>query len=175
MGHRCANEIEDLLNIKKMRNRYNTSTWDYNCGGFALNTFTWYCPARNFDFDYKESIYGMGDNDFFDLLFGTDCYSTREMYYATRRCVRAMLHDFDDLRIIKDLKELAQNEYAIAFRISGEMDDFHFMRRTKSGKWFHKMGATAIRPIKKEEVFAEIWDLPAGNYCGELILFAKKY
>ena len=83
-------------------------------------------------------------------------------------------------RVIKDIKELAQDEYAIAFRIGGVdgVHDFHFMKRAKNGRWYHKAGGFAIQSIKKEQVFGEEWItgwFGANHYRGELVLFAKKF
>ena len=103
------------------------------------------------------------------------------MHITTDNAVNFMLKEFKGLRVITDLKELQPNEYAIAFRIGGigGVDDFHFMKRGKNGKWYHKPGGTSIQFIAKEKVFADKWVSTtwAGTctYCGKLVLFAKKF
>jgi len=103
------------------------------------------------------------------------------MKKTTQNAVAFMLKEFSDLRVIKDIKELAQDEYAIAFRIGGVngVHDFHFMKRAKNGHWSHKAGGSCIKFIKKEEVFSEEWVTgywyPKNHYRGELVLFAKKF
>ena len=37
----------DPFNHNGKRNRSNTDTDDYNCGGFALGTYSWYAPYRS--------------------------------------------------------------------------------------------------------------------------------
>ena len=151
----------DFFNENRIRNIQNTYLRSYNCGGYAFNTFSWYCPH------YSSRKYG----------------STTEqgMLNTTNNAVAFMLKEFKDLRVITDLKELQPNEYAIAFRIGGVggEDDFHFMKRGKNGKWYHKTGELDIQFITKEKVFADKWVATtwAGTctYCGKLILFAKKF
>lgn len=157
--------LKDKYNKSKRRNRNNTSQWEYNCGGFALGTFSWYCPAKHETYGHKDEFYGSDWEPF----------NAKQSYYATYSCIRAMLKDFDDLRLIKSVKELQKDEYAIAFRISETCDDFHYCRRTSNGNWYHKMGNGIIRRTTKEQVFSDIWDFDTGDtYSGQLVLFAKK-
>ena len=128
----------------------------YNCGGYALETFNWYRPLDigcNMDFDTKEEI---------------DEY--------LEKSVTSMLRDFKDLRVINDIKELTEEEYAIAYRV-GNMD-FHYMRRGDNGIWYHKCGGMDdIHTIKKEQVFAKEWVNPYDSNClytSDIVLFAKK-
>ena len=151
----------DFFNKLGTRNSQNTREFEYNCGGYALNTFSWYCPHNETDRYYRS-------------------YSERGMKKTTQNAVAFMLKEFSDLRVIKDIKELAQDEYAIAFRIGGVngVHDFHFMKRAKNGRWYHKMGGCCIQPIKKEKVFGKEWItgwFSTNHYCGELVLFAKKF
>ena len=118
---------------------------DYNCGGYALNTFDWYRPYEN---EFEE-------------YFATD-------RKGMQRYVDHMLEEFSgSLRVINSLKELRENEYAIAFRT--RKTDFHYCKRAKSGHWTHKPGWAPIRKILKAEVFGKEW--PRG-YNSPIILFA---
>lgn len=38
--------MDDPLNKTNYRNTNNTYNEDFNCGGWALNTFNWLCPLR---------------------------------------------------------------------------------------------------------------------------------
>lgn len=153
----------DFFNTQKLRTVYNTPHFEYNCGGYALNTYSWYCPhkqdaSRNYNPSTK--------------------LATKTV---TRHAVKFMLKEFNDLRVIKDIKDLQPNEYAIAFRIGGVNGDhdFHFMKRSKNGRWYSKSGGMAIKNIKTKEVFADSWILGSYGvkikYYGELVLFAKKF
>lgn len=39
----------DPFNFLRNRNVRNTEKITYNCGGYALGTFSWYCPHRRED------------------------------------------------------------------------------------------------------------------------------
>ena len=152
----------DFFNKLGTRNANNTKVFEYNCGGYALNTYSWYCP------------HDIGTDRYYHS------YSEQGMKKTTQNAVAFMLKEFSDLRVIKDIKELAQDEYAIAFRIGGVngTHDFHFMKSAKNGRWYHKAGGLGIESIKKEEVFGEEWVTGwffANYYRGELVLFAKKF
>lgn len=149
---------KDQFNKKNCRNRENTCDREYNCGGWALNTFSWYRPTQSVFF----SRWGTDDK--------TPLAQTK-MMDITIQSVVCMIQEFQDLRVITHLKELKEDEYAIAFRIGSLVNDFHYCKRSKNGHWTHKMGGGSIRPIAKKEVFAENW---FGEYCGHLVLFAKK-
>lgn len=116
----------------------------YNCGGYALNTFDWYCPDGAW----------MGvSNDDESVQYYADC----------------MVEEFNGkLRIIQDVSELTDKEYAVAFRTRN--GDFHFCKRDDSGNWRHKRGRTEpLHRITKKEVFSEQWP---GGYDSRIILFA---
>jgi hypothetical protein len=154
---------DDKLNKRNKRNRNNTPNTEYNCAGWALNCFSWYKPT------IKDNVARWGVTDFPDE---TDRrMSDSEMFNLTLKSVECMLRDFEDLRLINNIKELEEDEYAIAFRIGSLVNDFHYCKRSKNGHWTHKMGASGIRPIAKKEVFADYW---LDEYCGHLVLFAKK-
>lgn len=144
---------EDLFNQNHKRNVYNTNQFDYNCGGYALGTFSWYLPS------YSTSVWGMFRN-----------YNENEMAQITEAAVEVMLRDFSDLRLIFDLRQVQKNEYAIAFRVSSD-GDFHFARQDCHKKWSHKRGSSAICKISQRYIFHNNWH---GRYDGPLILFAKK-
>lgn len=141
----------DTFNLKGERNIRNTDKHEYNCGGYALGTFSWYEPFKrgecfNLDFD---SWYQACEN--------------------TERCVAVMLEEFKKLRRIESLEEVSSTETAIAFRISWD-GDFHFVRRAKNHCWYHKRGNTPqILTMRTETVLSSVW---CGRYDGPLVLFA---
>ena len=148
--------FKDAFNLDKKRNVKNTPFDIFNCGGYALNTFSWYMPKRKCTMSYYAN-------------------STSEMRRKTKRCVQIMLEDFSDLRVIKSIKELQKDEYALAFRISTQIDDFHYIKRARNGKWYSKYGASFIARIPKAKIF-DTWCNPIGDiYDGEIVLFAKKF
>jgi hypothetical protein len=159
---------DDKLNKRNERNRDNTPNSEYNCAGWALDCFSWYRPTNNPTF-HK---WGATDypHDYNEEQDGR-LMSATEMFNVTLQSVDAMLRDFEDLRVIRDLHELKKDEHAIAFRIGHLVNDFHYCKRSKNGHWTHKMGGGRVQPIAKKDVFAENW---FEEYCGHLVLFAKK-
>lgn len=152
--------MHDRLNSKRLREMKNTPRTEFNCGGYALDTFSWYQPFSRND--------GMLDNvierfdDFEDALNYT---------------VEYMLKEFKGkLRLINNLNELQENEEAVAYRIEEDTwgADFHYVRRKRNGSWYGKLGACPIiHRYTEEEVFdyeSEAWCF--GRYNSEMILFA---
>jgi len=134
----------DKLNRQRIRNIHNTGKYSYNCGGYALNTFSWYCPS-----DKDERVCALNN--------------------TLEECVNTMLKDFSDLRCINNLNEVRDGEYALAFRLSDF--DFHYVKRGLNNVWRSKMGGSQyITTMKEYEVLNEEW-FP--DYDGEIQLFAK--
>ena len=150
---------KDKLNKKQKRNLDNTGKYEYNCGGYALDTFSWYRP------------YGRKDGGIECLLekFNDDAEAVLE--YTTQY----MLKEFKKkLRVIKNLTELKENEEAVAYRIETEGYDFHFVRRKRNGSWYGKRGSC---PTIYRYTEAEVFDFSSaawgdGRYDSQMILFA---
>ena len=145
---------KDQYNKKKRRGLDTVNRFDFNCGGYALETYNWYLPVEGLR---QASRY-------FDSWYDED---REEVLEDT---VKHMLKEFKGkLRIIQNVEELKDNEYAIAYRIGD--GDFHFAKRNKKGVWFHKRGKTPyIERMTKEEVFSSSW---GHRYDSPIVLFAK--
>lgn len=145
----------DLFNFQRKRNIDNTKRYLYNCAGYALETFSWYCPNEKKD----------GYWSFMDDL------SDAEMFVKTFETVNFMLKDFKGhLRLIGSIDEVQENEYAIAYRVSSD-GDFHFMKKMANG-WHHKRGGSAHIYIETEDyVLNEIW---CDRYDGPIVLMAMR-
>lgn len=136
----------DFLNEDKLRNIRNTHKENYNCGGYALKTFSWYMPQH------------------------TSLYSNKASIFA--EMVESILEDFPNLRRIQDPNQVNPKTEIIAFRINYCGHDFHFLRRAANGHWFHKRGAmNCISTITKEEVFSDYW---CDCYYGEIAWFVER-
>lgn len=145
---------KDLFNKRRERNADNTDLHDYNCAGFALSTFSWYCPS------YDEDAWGFLED-----------WSWATMKQVTQMAVNKMLNDFENLRLIHQMHELLENEYAVAFRVSSD-GDFHYIRQINGEHWEHKCGGSFIRAISEAEVFTTNW---CDRYDGPIILFAVEF
>ena len=113
---------DDAYNLSNNRNLKNTAKRLYNCGGYALGTFSWYCPYSEKD-----------DAGW----FGFDCgyHTHEEAWKKTMYLVGFMLNDFcGQLRVIRDLSDLERHEYAIAFRLSNKYNGkkLHSNKRLKN-------------------------------------------
>nr|DAH81427.1 MAG TPA: hypothetical protein [Caudoviricetes sp.] len=142
---------EDKLNHNNKRNLRNTPKLIYNCGGYALGCFSWYCPRETDVFYY-----------------GFD--SHEEAREKTDYCVKCMLADFPTLRVIASLDEVAPDEYPILFRLSHD-GDFHYLKRADNGIWYNKMGSCSMIEIMPKDRIFNIW---YKRYDGPIIIFAKK-
>ena len=140
-----AHSFDDDYNFLGKRNIRNTEKSSYNCGGYALESFSWYLPRHN------------------------NMPTHRTDGVTLESCIEAMLEDFPNLRVIQSLNELKDNEYAIAFRMSDY--DFHYVKRASNGHWYHKMGSNYyIRTMTQKVVFSKSWGY---GYDGEIVLMAK--
>lgn len=124
-----------------------------NCMGYALDIHAWLYPYRiserqricKYPFD-EHTL-----NLFVDYLIE---------HYALIRISRE-----EALTAPKHLK-------VIAFRVAE--DDFHFMVRKPSGRWWHKQGALQPRPVAKKVVFSQqAWESQPYEYDSETIFFVQ--
>lgn len=151
----------DPFNKENKRNLRNTPKQEYNCGGYALGTFSWYCPH-----DEKD---GRGIWHMYDYSFTT----REEAWIKTVYAVSKMILDFEgNLRMIKSLDQLNKlTERVVAFRLSSD-GDFHYVRKNLNGHWYHKRGASVdILEMSEREVFNTNW---CGRYDGPIVLLAIK-
>lgn len=117
---------------KEGRNSRNTYLGDYNCGGYALGTFNWFCPYGS----YAE-----------DTLLGRRSKET-----TLKNFTKYILLTFEErIRLISKVEEKTKDEYVIAFRIGYE--DFHFMKRGDNGVWYHKPAAIQFAELKRQKYF----------------------
>lgn len=145
-------KYDDPMNLLRNRNVENTDKWYYNCGGYALGTFSWYCPHSDKYHGYYDTC---SEESLFEQVMGH---------------VKIMLAEFPTLRVIRALEEATENEEVIAFRLSD--CDFHFMVRKTNNRWYHKRGSSlCIYSTTEEEVFSDCW---APDYDSPLVLMAMK-
>ena len=157
-GSMAVKNMTDELNLERVRSIKNTKRQAYNCGGYALENFAWYCP------------YTMEQDENDETPF----YTSRNSNELVDKCVDHMVEEYKgNLRVIKNVKELKPNEYAIAFRASLENDDFHFAKLGRNGIWYHKRGSSqVIETMSKKELFGKSWC--HGKYDSKLVLMAMK-
>lgn len=131
----------------------------YNCGGFALGIFEWYCPHTD------EEEWEMNE-------LCMDDYLTEDE--KCDECADIMINHMTSRGLCREIKnenELKDNEYLVLFKAA--VDDFHYARRTSSGRWYHKMGWSDIEEVSEEEVYSYDWWADfAFSYRGKLRMLA---
>lgn len=166
--------MRDYLNRERKRNRDNTNLCSYNCGGFALGTYSWYLPYYDFDAreDQVEDLISRGFNE--------------EQIYRkiTSLDVNQILSDFkNNLRVIEKEEDLLVDETLVAYRffvdfnyyngvLHYEDSDFHF-RVKLNDTWFEKNGDEPITEVEDMDLI-EPWCAQCGDYDSNTILFALK-
>lgn len=168
---------EDFFNTKHTRNRNNTAQRDYNCGGWALRTFSWWRPFRGGNTDYYSAYDFVSTNN---LKYNT----VRTMDQALLKyCINILLKEFPELERVY---EPSTSERIIAFRIGTyyqddeerglvlEDWDFHFKVKEKNtNDWTHKMGGHIIEDT---DCLDTPWEIPEDEfeYESEIIYFVDR-
>ena len=155
--------LDDPFNKTSNRTLLNTKRNTFNCGGYALGTFSWYCPHTEDDERYSSRWGG------YDYSFS----NREEAWSKTMYAVSKMVLDFEGkLRMITDLKQLdKKTERVVAFRLS-EDGDFHYVKKSANGQWHHKRGGSfPIWRMSQDEVLNSVW---CNRYNGPVILLAIK-
>ena len=130
---------EDPMNSCQTRNENNMPIMKYNCGGFALGTYSWYQVNHGDNFDLEE-----------DLFYNSTLNDDEVREEILKNNIDYLLDDFEgDLRLLDSADdEIEDDEELIAYRICCYMDefenivdDFHF-RVKRNGKWYEKQGSS---------------------------------
>ena len=145
-------ENDDPKNIQRARNMNNTSTSQYNCGGFALGIFSWYTP--------------------FNEITNIDLDTPDDYLEIEEIAIDNILSDFPDLKLVSSYMvynmEIDYNiNEIIAFRFSSY--DFHFWKLEADGKWYDKMGGL---PCIDNHKYYDVFD-PWGSYDGKIYFFTR--
>lgn len=181
-------EEEDYLNVKRTRNCDNTNIKDYNCGGYCMNTFSWYNP-------YMEIVEEEGFDSFGDwaedlrISCKMDIIDIYE--YLLRVGREEILKDFPDTaRLIQSTADVNEDEKLVAYRIGLifvcddhgyeylEHGDFHF-KQWEGDYWTDKPGGGNLRFEEEtidgmlDKVWVNSWWDGTG-YDSDVILFAVK-
>lgn len=158
--------LRDEFNEFGTRNKKNVERWQYNCGGFALGTYNWICPydTEEEGEEYIDFDYWADDSDEVD-------FNERAEYTA-----EWMLNNIPGLRRVDspDAK-LEDGEWLIGYKVGRGPSwdgDFHFIKQTPSGRFYHKPGGNTIRRMGKAEALSSSWS--DGAYTSKTIWLARK-
>ena len=165
---------QDLFNSQKTRNQDNTYQTNYNCGGYALRTFSWFYPADE-DMDWNWSVREDHIDDYIE-----DGYDDED--------VAMMILDEDVDYMLEHIKTLSLYEedpkkyeprlgeeliaYCIYVDSYNEDNDFHF-KVLRDGKWMEKNGGGPIQETLPP------WEIRSWHYTGrvydsEVVYFINK-
>lgn len=165
---------KDFFNENQTRNEQNTDQSEYNCGGYALKTFSWYTP-----YEFDEEKYPFHSN--YDLMeyLTSDDYSIEEATEIILNSnTKKMLEDFSGkLRIVQRHDYLEADEELIAYRLSVMEDedyvvdmDFHFIV-FRNGQWMSKLGTDVVESFDFTE---KPWETPYFVYNSSIVYLAHK-
>lgn len=117
----------DPLNMRGSRNIRNTDKADYNCGGYALGTFSWYLPSRT----RKEYSDIMGHADIGDMDVALTLAS---------EAIVAELPGWSivPFALVMERKYSPKDYEIVAMRFC--YYDFHFWKLGRNWNWYDKMG-----------------------------------
>lgn len=162
----------DPFNRNGKRNRSNTDTDAYNCGGFALGTYSWYVPYRS---DEQMNIYAHWANiqmclDAGNIADRIDARAAAYPYVVSllNLFVERILEDFPSVRRVQTFEEIKPDERIILFRTGA--DDFHFIVSFDHKHWWHKYGWNYIEELCEDEVLDTEW--ANGRYFGPIAILA---
>lgn len=170
----CIDTEYDYLNSQGLRNVDNTDVDDYNCGGYALNTFSWYMPYEGETEDQEFKVSDMIEADF----------SLEEIYEILLSDYTSyMLNEIEGLRLLTDPTEVKKNERLIYFRIFVDLigydseteyyDDVHFdfhYRYFENGHWYEKCGGDDLRTC--DEDMESDWECGYNVYDSRTVYLA---
>jgi hypothetical protein len=180
---------ESFLNKDCRRNSENTYHSDFNCGGYALNTFNWYKPYEG-AWEWREKLLYCWLEDYYDQdgLIAEPSEIIKEL--ENRLVIRDtlyMLRQFKGrLRRVEPDEELWEGERLIAYRVGFEywfdeveqnfidIDiDFHYRFYDKEfNVWFEKMGSGDIRVCNDDTETDDYWIYPYWKYGSNIIYLA---
>lgn len=117
----------DPFNKRGSRNIRNTDKADYNCGGYALGTFSWYLPSRTRE-EYSD-IMGYADNGDMDV--------------ALTLASEAIVNELPGWSIVPFALVMERKYSPKAYEVVAMRFcyyDFHFWKLGRNWNWYDKMG-----------------------------------
>jgi hypothetical protein len=133
--------------MAKRKRKYNKRA---NCMGYALNRKQWMLPMGWDDF-------ADGWNDESEIIDG-------------------LINQFNLIPVRRH--EMVRGREYVAFRYEilddeedCKVDDFHFMKRHKTGHWTHKPGSLPVEGVSEKVVFSDVWVNSRYLYNSDIYLF----
>ena len=149
--------LSDPFNILGLRNINNTVKRRYNCGGYALGTFSWYWPGRTEEEHDKIMEYA-ADEDWDNALELAAAAIIREL-------PGWMVVPFS--LVMK--RKYSPKEYEIVAMRFCDFD-FHFWKLGRNWNWYDKMGSAGWINRHAFEDVRRIW---CNRYNSPIICFIR--
>lgn len=149
--------LNDPFNTLSLRNINNTVKRRYNCGGYALGTFSWYWPGRTEEEHDKIMEYA-ADEDWDNALELAAGAIIREL-------PGWMVVPFS---LIMERKYSPKEYEVVAMRFCDY--DFHFWKLGRNWNWYDKMGSTEYIHRHAFEDVRRIW---YNRYYSPIICFIR--
>lgn len=136
--------LDDPFNTLGMRNINNTVKRQYNCGGYALGTFSWYWPGRTEEERDKIMEYAEAEDwdNALELAAGA----------IIRELPGWMVVPFN---LVMERKYSPKEYEVVAMRFCDS--DFHFWKLGRNWNWYDKMGSTKCIHRHAFEDVRRIW------------------
>lgn len=149
--------ISDPFNTLGMRNINNTVKRQYNCGGYALGTFSWYWPGRTEEEHDKIMEYAEAEDwdNALELAAGA----------IIRELPGWMVVPFN---LVMERKYSPKEYEIVAMRFCDF--DFHFWKLGRNWNWYDKMGSTKCIHRHAFEDVRRIW---CHRYNSPIVCFIR--
>ena len=149
--------ICDPFNTLGLRNIGNTVKRHYNCGGYALGTFSWYWPGRTEE-EYDEIMECAGDEDWDNVL---------------KLASEAIISELPGwsvvpFNLVMERKYSPKEYEIVAMRFCDY--DFHFWKLGRNWNWYDKMGS--IGRINRH-AFEDVRDTWCHRYDSPIVCFIR--
>lgn len=150
--------LYDPFNTRGLRNITNTSKRYYNCGGYALGTFSWYWPGRTVE-EHDEIM---------------EYAEAEDWDNALKLAAEAIVNELPSWSIVPiDLvmeRMYSPDKYEIvAMRFCDS--DYHFWKLGRNWNWYDKMGSAGwIDRHAFTEVLARRWNY---RYDSPIVCFIR--
>ena len=150
--------LRDPFNVHGLRNITNTSKRFYNCGGYALGTFSWYWPGRTEE--EHDEIMEYAEAEDWDNALGL--------------AAEAIIGELPGWKLA-ELEAVMERVYSpekyeiVAMRFCDF--DFHFWKLGRNWNWYDKMGSAGwIDRHAFTEVLARRWNY---RYDSPIVCFIR--
>lgn len=149
--------LRDPFNSRGLRNITNTSKRYYNCGGYALGTYSWYWPGRTEE--EHDEIMGYAEAEDWDN--------------ALELAAEAIVDELPGwtivpIGLVMERKYSPKDYEVVALRFCD--CDFHFWKLGRNWNWYDKMGSAGWID---RHAFGDIRYKWCNRYYSPIVCFIK--